>query len=282
MEGQAPVTLTEGQAAPAPAEGTPQAAPEVNTGQASTPADPGQGQAQAAPATPEEPTFFDPNSIPEELKPAYKQMQSAFTKKMQGISGERQKIEAYNNFMTDPIGQMQNVAKQYGYSLTRAEAAAAINQGQQAQAPQQWEPQSWEEVIAKTKEETRQEILRELQPLIGSVQKQTASNIEKQLAEIDPGWATYQDEMRANLQSFPGLVNDVGKLYKISVPDEVLHSRAVQQALTKFQSKAGQAKVSGSSKTSHSEPALPDMTKMSDRDAFNLAVAEAKKTIGRG
>jgi hypothetical protein len=282
-DGQAPITLTEGQAAPAPSEGTTATAPEVNVGQATAPTDPGQGQAQpAAPAMPEEPSFFDPNQIPEELKPAYKQMQSAFTKKMQGLSGEKQKIEAYNAFMSDPIGQMQNVARQYGYQLTRAEAAAAINQGQQAQEQQQWEPQSWDEVIAKTKAETREEILRELQPLIGNVQKQTASNIERQLAEIDPGWATYQDEMRENLQQYPQLVNDVGKLYKISVPDEVLHSRAVQQALTKFSSKTEQAKVSGSSKTSRSEPAPPDITKMSDREAFNWAVDNAKRTLGKG
>ena len=280
-DGTSPVTLTEGQAAPAPSEGTPQAAPEVDTGQATAPTEPGQGQAQAAPSAPAEPTFFDPNQIPEELKPAYKQMQSAFTKKMQSLSGDRQKIEAYDNFMSDPIGQMQQVARQYGYSLTRAEAAAAINQGQQAQG-QQWEPQSWDEVIARTKEETRQEILRELQPLIGNVQKQTASNIERQLAEIDTNWSAYQDEMRTNLQQFPGLVNDVGKLYKISVPDDVLHSRAVQEALTKFHSKTEQAKVGGSSKTSRSEPAGPDLTKMKSGDAFNAAVEMARKMISKG
>lgn len=282
-EGTGPITLTEGQAAPTPSEGTPGTAPEVNAGQAFAPTESGQGQVQpAAPVTPDEPTFFDPTKLSEELKPAYKMMQSAFTKKMQGLSGEKQKIEAYNAFMADPIGQMQNVAKQYGYSLTRAEAAAAINQGQQAPGQQQWEPQSWEEVIAKTKAETRDEILRELQPLIGNVQKQTAQTIERQLAEIDPGWATYQDEMRENLQQYPQLVNDVGKLYKISVPDEVLHSRAVQEALTKFQSKTGQAKVSGSSKTSHSEPAMPDLSKMKSGDAFNAAVEMAKKMISKG
>lgn len=280
-DGTSPVTLTEGQAAPAPSEGTLQAAPDVDTGQATAPTEPGQGQAQVAPSAPAEPTFFDPNQIPEELKPAYKQMQSAFTKKMQSLSGDRQKIEAYDNFMSDPIGQMQVVARQYGYSLTRAEAAAAINQNQQAQG-QQWEPQSWDEVIARTKEETRQEILRELQPLIGNVQKQTASNIERQLSEIDPNWSAYQDEMRANLQQFPGLVNDVGKLYKISVPDDVLHSRAVQEALTKFHSKTEQAKVGGSSKTSRSEPATPDLTKMKSGDAFNAAVEMARKMISKG
>ena len=281
VEPQAPVTLTEGQAAPAPAAGTTDpVAPTVNAGQAQGQIDSGQGQAPA-PIIPDEPTFFDPNQLPEELKPAYKQMQSAFTKKMQGISGDRQKIDAYNNFMADPIGQMQNVAKQYGYSLTRAEAAQAINQGQQAQG-QQWEPQSWDDVMARAKQETREEIMRELQPLIGNVQKVTATNIERQLSEIDPNWAAYQDEMRANLQQFPNLVNDVGKLYKISVPDEVLHSRAVQEALTKFQSKTGQARISGSSKTSHSEPAPPDITKMTDREAFNWAVDQAKRTVNKG
>ena len=106
-DGIGPVTLTEGQPAAAP-EGTTATAPEVSTGQAQSQTDAGQGQASTAPATPDEPTFFDPNSIPEELKPAYKQMQAAFTKKMQGISGDKQKIEAYNAFMSDPIGQMQS------------------------------------------------------------------------------------------------------------------------------------------------------------------------------
>ena len=124
--------------------------------------------------------------------------------------------------------------------------------------------------------------MRELQPLIGNVQKATASNIERQLSEIDPNWAAYQDEMRENIGKFPGLVNDVKTLYKISVPDEVLHSRAVQEALTKFHSKTEQAKVSGASKTSRSEPAAPDLTKMSDREAFNAAVDAARRSVSRG
>jgi hypothetical protein len=281
VEGTAPVTLTEGQAAPAPADGATGTAPAVDIGQGASPADTGQGQAAPAPATPDEPTFFDPTSLPPELMPGYKQMQSAFTKKMQAISGEKQKIEAYNAFMADPVGQMQQVARQYGYALTRAEAAAAI-QGQQAQGQQEWAPQTWDDVIARTKAETREEILRELQPLIGNVQKVTASNIERQLAEIDPQWANYQDEMRSNLSQYPNLVNDIGKLYKLSVPDEVLHSRAVQQALSKFQSKTDQAKVGGSSKASRTEPAMPDLTKMKSGDAFNAAVEIARKRLASG
>ena len=279
-EGQGPVTMPEGitPAAPASAEIT-APAPEASTGQAPSQPSPETGQATAPQA--EEPTFFDPSTLAPELMPGYKQMQAAFTKKMQAISGEKQKIEAYNQFMADPIGQMQTVAKQYGYSLTRAEAAQAINQ-QQGQAPQNWEPQSWGEVMSMATQTAREEIMRELQPFLGNVQKVTAQTIERQLSEIDPQWRTYEDDMRAKLQKHPTLVNDVAELYRLSVPEDVLTARATQAALAKFSGKAEQAKVSGTTKTSHSAPATPDITKMKSGDAFNMAVEIARKKIASG
>lgn len=39
-------------------------------------------------------SFFDPNTVPEELKPAYKQMQAAFTKKTQEAAQQRKEAEA--------------------------------------------------------------------------------------------------------------------------------------------------------------------------------------------
>jgi len=266
-------------AAPAVDTGTTAAAPDASTGQATGKTSPDTGQAATAPAT-EEPTFFDPSTLSEELKPAYKQMQAAFTKKMQAISGDRQKIDAYDQFMRDPIGQMQQVAAQYGYNLTRKEAVQAL-QAQQ-QAAQDWAPQTWEEVMAKAEERAEQRIMQKLQPFLGNVQKVTASNIERQLSEIDPNWRTYEDDMRSNLQAHPTLVNDVAKLYRLSVPEEVLTSRAVQTALNKFQSKAEQVKISGATRTSRSEPALPDITKMKDGEAFNMALDLARKKIATG
>lgn len=41
-----------------------------------------------------EESFFDPTQVPDELKPAYKQMQSAFTKKTQEIANARKEAEA--------------------------------------------------------------------------------------------------------------------------------------------------------------------------------------------
>lgn len=40
-------------------------------------------------------SFFDPNNVPEELKPAYKQMQAAFTKKTQEAAEIRKQAETY-------------------------------------------------------------------------------------------------------------------------------------------------------------------------------------------
>jgi hypothetical protein len=278
-DGQSPVTMPEGITPAAPDQGITTATPEASTGQATGQISPDTGQA-TAPQT-DEPTFFDPSTLPPELMPGYKQMQAAFTKKMQGLSGDKAKIEAYNQFMADPVGQMQQMARQMGYSLTRAEAAAAINQQGQAQA-QNWEPQSWDEVIQRTKQAARDEIMQELQPFLGNVQKVTAQTIERQLSEIDPNWRTYEDDMREKLQRHPTLVNDVTELYRLSVPEEVLTSRAVQTALAKFQSKAEQVKVGGTTKTSRTEPAMPDIRKMKSGDAFQVAVEIARKKLALG
>lgn len=279
-EANSPVTIPEGITPAAPDTGTPAPAPDASPGQAQATNPPVPGQ-PATPAQTEEPTFFDPSALSEELKPAYKQMQAAFTKKMQAISRDRQKIEAYNQFMSDPIGQMQQIAKQYGYNLTRAQAANAL-QEQQGQQPQNWEPQSWDEVMRMAEERAEQRIMSRLEPFLGNVQKVTASNIERQLTEIDPNWRSYEDEMRAMMQKHPTLVDDVAMLYRLSVPEEVLTSRAVQTALTKFQSKAEQAKVGSAKKTSRSEPATPDLTKMKDVDAFDMAVQIARQRIASG
>jgi len=42
-----------------------------------------------------EDSFFDPNSLSEELLPAYKQMQGAWTKKTQELAQQRKEVEAY-------------------------------------------------------------------------------------------------------------------------------------------------------------------------------------------
>ena len=252
-------------------------APDVSDGQAAPTAD--TQTSPDAPAQSSDPSFFDPTQVPEDLKPAYKQMQAAFTKKMQGLSTEKQKIEAYNAFMSNPVGEMQRLAGQYGYTLSRAEAQAMVNQGQQepqAQQPAQgknWEPQTWDEVLQAAEKRAEQRIMEKLQPLFQNVQQQTASNLERQFDELDPEWRVYEDDMRSNLQRHPTLVNDPAALYRMSVPEEVTKSRAMQAALKKLEQKSKSAKVGTKSTATKSAP----QTKRAK--TFDEAVELAKEQL---
>ena len=244
------------------------------------PAEPGQtqvtqGQAPTGtPAASDEASFFDLNLLsPEQreaLAPAYKQMQGAFTRKTQEIAAHRQKISEYDQFMADPVGNMQRIAMQMGYSMTRAQAQEAVNQ--QADT-QDWQPNTWEEVLSRAKDEARREIMQELSPVLGNVRAMRAESIEKQLDSIDSNWRVYEDEMRKNLQLAPALVDDPVKLYKFSVPDEVLEARATQKALARFETKSKAAAVAGKTETSRGIPADEKVTD------FESALAVARRKL---
>lgn len=195
-----------------------------------------------------EDTFFDPRDIEgkPELQAAYKQMQGAFSKKMEAIKANRQKIEAYDAFAADPVSQLQTMARQYGYSLTRAEAAQQLKE---TQVSGEWEPKSWDEVIQKAEDRAYQRLLKENAPIYDEVKSLRKSNLEAYLDTNAPDWRTYEDEMMATLREHPTLVNKPMALYKLSIPDNVLQSRATQQALKKMQDKGKSAEVSGASTT---------------------------------
>lgn len=226
----------------------------------SKPADAGQASASKAqahggktakePAGMEEETFFDPNEVPEALKPAYKHMQAAFTKKMQALSNLRQKAEFADKVFADPIGAMQKLAAQFGYSLSRADAAKAAgsNAGQDEIGPD-WQPQTWQEVLQKAEERAAAKIIAQLRPMLGEISNIKRANIEKQLAEIDPAWQQYEDAMIENLRRFPQMADDPALLYRVSVPPEVIEARATKKALQKFENKA-RATVSAVGSTS--------------------------------
>ncbi len=71
-----------------------------------------------------EDSFFDPNSVPEELKPAYKQMQAAFTKKTQEAAQARKESEA--------IRQDAEAYKRYEQYIPIVEEMLANQKAQQS------------------------------------------------------------------------------------------------------------------------------------------------------
>ena len=215
-------------------------------------------------------------------------MQGAFTKKAQDLAKQRQahtqKVQAYDQFMANPVENIMRMGAQYGLHLTPAQAQQVANQQQQAAVNPEWTPNTWEEVFAKSGEfvkPTIESLLKEhltpYQQKIAALEQEIsevrASKVKKQLNEIDPNWQMYEDEMRQVLEQIPQLANDIPKLYKLAVPQEVLESKATQAALRRYEEKVQAAKVESSGSTKQSGPVKPG--KMSFDEAFQAA----KRTI---
>lgn len=217
-----------------------------------------------------EDSFFDPDELTPELLPAYKNMQAAFTKKMQSYSADKHKIEAYNNFEQNPLGTLQMLAQQYGYQLMQPG-------NQQVDEQQDWSPQTWDEVLAKAEAQAEEKVLKRLEPLINKVQDLQQSNTEAYLDNNFPDWRQFEEGMHDLLKKHPTLANDPGTLYKMAVPDEILKSRAAKSALQKIQANAANAQVSSQSTTQ--QPASPNLN---GPPSFNQAVEIARARIAQG
>lgn len=231
----------------------------------------GQGTTNSGTGGGNEDTFFDPQSLDgkPELQAAYKQMQRAFSKKMEDIKGHREKIDAYDAFMSDPVKEMQRLAGQMGYQLSRAEAAAIANENSASN-----EPQTWDDVYNTAEQRAYDRLKQEIGPVLNQVNDMRQSNMERLLDDNCPDWRVYEDEMTSNLKKHPSLANDPVSLYRLSVPSDVLESRATQAALKKMEGKAQSAQVSGGSTTNKQpQPGIPNKP-MSFNDAVKAAKAK--------
>ena len=116
-------------------------------------------------------------------------------------------------------------------------------------------------------------ILQRFAPLIQNVQKIQQTTMEEQLDSIDPEWRAHEREFVANVRQYPTLAHDLRKLYRLSMPEEHVISRATQEAIKKLEAKAKQGAVGGESTQRHATTA-PIQVK-----SFNDAVAEAKRRL---
>lgn len=202
--------------------------------------------------------FFDYNEIKgkPELEAAYKQMQSAWTKKMQSLSDEykshAEKVQAYDQFMENPQENLKALMQQYGLQ-------------QPTQEQNGFDPQSWEDVISHVKGQ----IFDELKPVFQEVQSFKKQNIEQYMDNNFPDWRMYETDMMQNLQKHPSLSSDPGLLYRMSVPENVLNSRATQEALKKLKEQSQNAHVSGGSQTTRKATAPTRAS--SFKEAFEMA-----------
>ena len=275
------------------------AAPVGESGQSEkTPTQPEQSPAGGTQAEAIEFVSAEFDSLPPEqqsiLRPHYekirKELQGGFTKKAQQIAKMRQdysqKIQAYDQFMSNPVENIMRMGQQYGLNLTPAQAQQVAASQQQTGVGPDWTPNTWEEVFSKSGEyvqPTIEKLLREqltpYQQKIALLEQELAdvrtTRVKKQLEQIDPNWQMYEDEMRQVLERHPTLANDIPELYKLAVPQEVLESKATQAALKRYEEKIQAAKIESSGSTKQSGPAKPG--KMTFEEAFQAA----KRQTGR-
>lgn len=211
-------------------------------------------------------SFFDPASIAgkPELEAAYKQMQGSYTKRMQEFAKHRSKVDAYDQFMQNPMEMLQQLAPQYGLQIVPRD------QGQQ----QDQDFKSWDDVKSHFFKEFQREFMNPLSAEVKNLKKQ---NIESHLDANFSDWRTYESEMMETLQKHPTLVNDPSTLYRMSVPKEVLEARAMKDAMQKLRGATDSAQVSGGTTVRQTTQAP------SGPMSFEQAVEFARKKIaGQG
>ena len=218
---------------------------------------------------------FDISTLSEEGRLAYeqlnKQFKSAYTKKLESVKKDRDKVEAYDNFMSRPEENLKRAADQYGFKMVPKNQSST--QAPQGDGLNEWQPQTWDEVFSRFEERVSKSLMGQFKPVFDNLQSLTTTNIERQLAEIDTDWKMYEDDMMANLRAHPTLAKDVSQLYKLSVPEDVLKNKYTQAALKKFEEKAKSSKIS--SKSSVSASSAPVNKKLT----FSEAVDEAKRRL---
>ena len=216
-------------------------------------------------------SFFDPQSIADkpELQAAYKQMQGKFTKAMQGIRGQEQKLQLIQQFEADPVGTIRRLAPQYGVSIVDGQPPKDAN-------GQAFKPKDWNDVVSHIREEVMQELNQQYQPLVGAVKDLKQQNIEQYLDNNFSDWRTYESEMIENLQAHPTLANDPQRLYSMSVPQEVMERRAYERAMQKLKGERESGNVSGSKTAAQVSSDRP-----SGKLSFNEAVKFAKAKLAK-
>jgi hypothetical protein len=232
---------TTGQAMSAAPLGTTATAPQTTEGQSAS-----QGQTTVTGTDNGQESFFDPKSIEHspELKSAYKQMQGKWTKELQRFKEAEKKVSQYDSILANPLAAVQAYAQQNGYQLVQRDPNAKAEDDT---------PKTWDDVYTRAK----QEVLKSLQPILGEVKQLKQQSIEQYLDNNHSDWRQYEPQMLENLTAHPSLANDPDKLYRLSVPQEVLDSRAAKAALAKVKGASENAQMSGANGTTR-QPTTTD------------------------
>ena len=151
-----------------------------------------------------EQTFMNPNELPKELLPSFKAMQKSFTRAMQRVAGDRDKIAMYDQLMVNPQQAIEQLARKAGVQIQQP-----VNQ-QTGEEVSDTDTTKW---IRKIVQDT-------LAPTIATMKAEQA-NIKAQTAiaylnENHPDWYLYEDIMSELIKKHPSMRDDLDSLYTLS------------------------------------------------------------------
>ena len=149
-------------------------------------------------------SFMNPNTLPDELKPAFKKMQAAFTKGMQGIASQRDKVKMFDMFSSDPKEAVKMLAAKAGMTVMDGSV----------------KPSGGEKEETETDKYIRKIVREELAPSFESFKKEQAQlKVQTDLAYLDanyPDWYLYEDAMAGLVSKHPTLGRDLDTLYEMA------------------------------------------------------------------
>jgi len=209
-------------------------------------------------------SFFDYESVKgTALEPAYKNMQSSYSRKSDELKKGLDKITQHDQFMANPVDTMRPLAQQYGYQMVQGQL--------QDQNGKSKTFENWDQVM----DEAERRVMEKMQPMFGEMQNMKKQSVEQALDSLHPDWRTYEDTMLENLQAHPTLVSNPDMLYRLSVPNAVLEAQANKRALAKIQDTTESGKVQGQSTTTQQAKKTPK--KMTFDQAADFARQEVKR-----
>jgi len=271
-------------------------------------------QPSGSAASGEDPSFidnFDPKSLPDELVPAYKQMQGAFTKKTQAIAEERRSFEAikrnadaYNVLManTDVRNHVLDLLKG---KQPETSPAGDLSQVDIAQLTDQQLLEHQQAMMDQNTDRKIEEKMATIEPiqrqLLNNGVRSTMISIRNALQEKYPDFAQYETQIASSI----GVVNPTsgnpvyvdlylqapaagsiqnpleaaieGEYKKLAF--DALHSTIDQRANEKVQAKK-KANLTPSSNTVKTTEKAPDNSHMSLFDVTKESWKRGMKELG--
>lgn len=169
-----------------------------------------QNEEEEAPTDPEPPApteerFIDPDELPKELLPHFKKMQASFTRRMQAIASQKEKVNLYDQLVAGGPEAVKILAQKVGLYVADKEPSKEM------------EPEYGD---SSTVSWIRKEIKAMLEEAVGPIKENTnklkASQVERYLDENHTDWRLYDDVMADLVKKHPTLGEDVDALYELA------------------------------------------------------------------